>query len=152
MAIFFVFLVVFLLVGSCFLITLIKCLNDRSLKVFSKCICHCFCLCCCIFLVRSCFLISLINVLMVKGLKDRYLKVWCSLYVFVIVFVIVFVVVFLLTRLCFLMTRISCIGFAINMSDSEKCLCGNIESTSNHLLDFDHTHQSTTRSLHFRSG
>ena len=145
MAIFFVFL----LVGSCFLI---KCLNDRSLKVFSKCICHCLCLCCCIFLVRSCFLISLINVLMDKGLKDRYLKVWCSLYVFVIVFVIVFVVVFLLTRLCFLMTRISCLGFAINMSDSEKCLCGNIESTSNHLLDFDHTHQSTTRSLHFQSG
>ena len=92
-AIVFVFLVVFLLVGSCFLITLIKCLNDRSLKVFSKCICHCFCLCCCIFLVRSCFLISLINVLMVKGLKDRYLKVWCSLYVFVIVIVSVFVLV-----------------------------------------------------------
>ena len=95
--------------------------------------------------------ISLINVLMVKGLKDRYLKVWCSLYVFVIVFVFVFVVVFLLTRLCFLMTRISCLGFAINMSDSDNCMCGNIESTSNYLYDFDPTRQSTNRSLHVRS-
>ena len=67
--------------------------TSLGLEVFSKCICHCFCLCCCIFLVRSCFLISLINVLMVKGLKDRYLKVWCSLYVFVIVIVSVFVFV-----------------------------------------------------------
>ena len=39
-------LVVFLLVRSCFLITLIKCLKDRS-----KCICHRLCryLCICLF-------------------------------------------------------------------------------------------------------
>ena len=46
----------FLLVRSCFLITLIKCLKGQKsqrLKVFSKCIyhclCHCLCLCHCIF-------------------------------------------------------------------------------------------------------
>ena len=68
----FVFLVVFLLVMLCLLITLSKSLNDRSLKVFSKCIClyHCICLYICIcqfFLVRSCCLTTLIKCL--KGHK-----------------------------------------------------------------------------------
>ena len=40
-----------------------------------------------------------------------------------------------LIRLCFLLTPISCLGFAINLSDSDKCMCGDIESTSHYLLD-----------------
>ena len=49
----FVFVVVFLLVRSCILIALIKCLKgqnlkDCSLKMFFKCICHCLCICLCL--------------------------------------------------------------------------------------------------------
>ena len=41
--------------------------QDRSLQVFSKCICLCYCLCHCILLVRSCLLITLTTCL--KGHK-----------------------------------------------------------------------------------
>ena len=58
---------VFLLARSCFLITLIKCLND--LRVFSKYICHCLCYC----LFVGHFLITLIKCL--KSQKSRRLLV-----------------------------------------------------------------------------
>ena len=55
----------------------VKSLKDRSLKVFSKCICHHHCLCVCL---SHCFLLARSslwsNVSKVKSLKDRSLKVF----------------------------------------------------------------------------
>ena len=83
----FLFLVVFLLVGSCFLITLFKYLNDRSLKAFSKCICHCLCLC-----LSSCPFVGQVRFSqhsdqMPQRSKVSKIALWrCSLNVFIIVF------------------------------------------------------------------
>ena len=58
-----------------------------------------------------------------------------------------------LIRLCFLLTPISCLGFAINLSDlTNVCVAILRVRTTHYLLDCDHTHQSTTCSLHFQSG
>ena len=115
----------FLLVRSCFLITLIKCLrgqkSQRLLFEGSKCICHCHCLCLCLCLFVGQVMFSHHSDEMSQRSKVSEIALWrCSLnvfiifiaivfvsvFVFVFLFVFVFVVVFLLVRSCFLMTPI----------------------------------------------
>ena len=102
----------FLLVRSCFLITLIKCLKGQKsqrLKVLSKCIYHCLCLCICL---RRCLFVGQLMFShhfdqISQRSKVSKIALWSySLNVIVIVivfvFAFVFILVFLLVRSCFL--------------------------------------------------
>ena len=113
---FIVFVIVFLLVRSCLLITLIKCLNGhRSLeslfRVFSKCLCHCLCLCLCL---CHCLFVGQVMSPHHSDKMSQWSEVsWVALsgsspnvFVFVFVIVFIFVIVFLLVRSCLLITLI----------------------------------------------
>ena len=87
----FLFVIVFLLVGSHFLwanVSKVLSLKDRLLDVFAKYICCCHCLCC-----FFCWSDQVFSSLKANGIKVKIALQGCSLNVFVIVIVIVFVFV-----------------------------------------------------------
>ena len=118
----FVFVVVFL-VRSCFFhhwsnASKVKSLKDRSLKVFSNCICHCHCLCRCLFVGH--FMFSYHPVLKVKSFKDHSLKAFSKCHCLCLCLCICLVVVFLLVRSCFFMTPISFTRFGFALEGFES--------------------------------
>ena len=91
-------------------------LLDRSLKLFSKCICLCNCLCHCHCLCQCLFFGQVMSPHHSDQMSQRSqvsgIALWrCSLNVcvFVIVFVFVFVIVFFLVRSCLHITLIKCL-------------------------------------------
>ena len=93
-------------------------IEDRSFKVFSKCICHCHCLCLCICLCCCLFFGQIMSPHHFDQMSERSqvsrIALWrwslnVFVFVIVIVFVFVFVIVFLFVRSCLLITLITCL-------------------------------------------